>query len=243
MEKSILYIAIISSAFFCGCEQQPHNKPPVERIALTVRFFNSMAKHDSQAAVRQGTNIFNLDKSQNHVHTLVSIQESNEAISSAQKLVDAGRIDDALAVIEKARQLYPQNNALENARTKLRQLRNAPKLLMAMKNAKTFSSMSGARSAAETGLSQNLTPAMIELFRRYEEKEQLTAKRERQHTSNTLEAASSAAERAKAEDARREAENLRFMEEMERKSRESEQMRRDAGEVPFESEDKKDAKE
>lgn len=234
MKKIFLYISIASFIFFCGCERRKHTPPPTEEISLTVRFFNSMAKHDSATAVRQGIKIYNLDRSQNHVYTLVTIQESNEAVSMAQKFIDEGNIEKALDVIEKARKQYPQNNTLEIARTKLRQLRNAPALLSAMINARTYSAMSGARSAAETGLSQNMTPELYAFFRSYEQKEQIVAQQERKKTRDTLEAASSAAEKAKAEDARREAENLRFIEEMERKTREGEQMRQDAGAIPFE---------
>ncbi|MBE6377769.1 MAG: hypothetical protein E7051_02995 [Lentisphaerae bacterium] len=235
MKNFILFTMLATAvALLCGCEDKKHTPPPMERVSLVVRFFNSMKYKDSSAAVRQGQNIFSLDRSQNNVRTLIHIQESNEAVVEAQKLIDSGNINGALGIIVKTLALYPQNNTLENARAKLRQLRNAEQLLAAMQKARSSSAMSSARSAAETGLSRNMTPQLQKYFENYKLKEAKQAEFERKHTANSLEAASAAAEKAKAEDAAREAENIRFMQAMAEKTAIGEQMRKDAGEVPFE---------
>ena len=235
MKTSTLIITFLAAVtLLCGCERKPHTPPPVERVALVVRFFNSMENKNFASAVRQGYNIFNLDRSQNNVQTLIYLQESNDAVIEAQKLIDQNKVNEALPVIEKALKLYPQNNTLESARIRLRQLRNAEYLLASMKKARSSSAMSSARSAAETGLSQNITPQLQAFFDNYKQLEAKQADFERKHTADSLEAATTAAEKAKAEDAAREAENLHFMQEMAKKTAISEKMRKDAGSVPFE---------
>ena len=225
MKTSTFIITFLAAVtLLCGCERKPHTPPPVERVALVVRFFNSMENKDYASAVRQGYNIFNLDRTQNNVQTLIYLQESNEA----------DKVHKALPVIEKALKLYPQNNTLESTRAKLRQLRNAQSLIASMKKARTSSAMSSARSAAETGLSQNVTPQLQAFFDNYKQLEAKQADFERKHTADSLEAATAAAEKAKAEDAAREAENLRFMQEMAAKTAIGEKMRKDAGSIPFE---------
>ena len=230
----LITLLSITVALLCGCENKKHTPPPVERVALVVRFFNSMKNKDSAAAVRQGQNIYSIDRSQNNVRTLVHLQESNEAIVEAQKFIDNSNINAAIGVVVKTLALYPQNNTLENARSKLRQLRNAEHLLAAMQKARTSSAMSSARSAAETGLSQNITPQLQKYFEDYKLLEAKQSEYERKHTVDSLEAASAAAEKAKAEDAAREAENIRFMQQMTQKTAIGEKMRKDAGAVPFE---------
>ncbi|MBO7328928.1 MAG: hypothetical protein J6W00_09180 [Lentisphaeria bacterium] len=235
MKTSTVTITFLAVFFLlCGCERKPHTPPPVERVALVVRFFDSIKNKDYPSAVRQGYNIFNLDRNQNNVQTLIYLQESNEAVIEAQKLIDQGKVNQALAVIERALKLYPQNNTLESSRAKLRQLRNAEYLIASMKKARSSSAMISARSAAETGLSQNVTPQLQAFFDNYKLLEAEKADFERKHTADSLEAASAAAEKAKAEDAAREAENIRFMQEMAKKSAISEKMRKDAGSIPFE---------
>ena len=71
---------------------------------------------------------------------------------------------------------------LVSAYPKLVQLRNAEKLLIAMKNAKNASAMRGARIAARAGLSRNLTPQLRKYLQEYEKMEQRITDKERQHT-------------------------------------------------------------
>ena len=235
MKIVTLTVLLSILCFLCGCERKNSTRPPVERVGLVIRFFKSMEEGNSDAAVRQGHNIHAFDRSQNNVRTLIHLQESNEAIVKAQHLIDQGKIQEALKIIEDTLKHYPDNNTLENARSKLRQLRNAKTLLLSMNKARSFSAMSSARSAVETGLSQNITPQLQAYLDAFKVRENKRADFERRHTRDSLEAATAAAEKAKAEDAAREAENLRFMTEMAEKTAIGEQMRKDAGAVPFET--------
>jgi len=231
------YITLIITSFLLiltGCKQEKHTPPPVERISLVVRFFDSIQNGDPEAAVRQGKNIFNLDRSQNHVSTLISIQESNETVVNAQKLLDSGKVSLALSLITNALKTYPENNVLRRSKIKLEELKNAQKYLVAMTRARTAAAMSSARETAEIGLSSNKTDKLQKFLDDYETRVQELTKLEQKKTQDSLEAASAAAEKAKAEDARREAENIRFMQEIEKMSGEGEKMRQNAGEIPFE---------
>ena len=236
MDRIFTLIIVSALLLAAGCKQEKHTPPPVEKIALTVRFFESMQNGNSAAAVRQGKNIFNLDRSQNHVSTLISIQESNETIVAAQKLLNSGKVIQALALINNALKNYPENNVLRRSKIKLEELKNAGKYLTAMTRARTAAAMNSARETASIGLSANRTAKLQKFFDDYEVLEQKMAKLEQQKTQDSLEAASAAAEKAKAEDARREAENLRFMQEIEKMSGEGEKMRQSARDIPFEQE-------
>lgn len=234
MEKLLTYILFFSLLIFCGCERKAHTPPPVESLSLTTRFFDSIAKRDSATAVRQGKTIYQLDKSRNYISTLISIQQSNNAIAQAQKLLDAGKTKEALETVNNALKLYPDNDVLRKSKVKLEQLVNADRLLIAMARARSSAAMCDARETAETGLSENRTHALIAYLAEYEKLEKSIAMREEKNTQESLEAATAAAEKAKKEDALREAEYIKFMQEMASISEKGDQMRQDAGGVPFE---------
>lgn len=234
MEKFCTYFFIISLLIICGCEQKAHTPPPVEHVALVVRFFDSIEQKDSSAAVAQGKLIFQLDRSRNYISTLIGIQESNNAIAEAQRFLDAGETKEALAAINDALKIYPDNDVLRKSKVKLEQLVNADRMLIAMARARSSAAMCDARETAETGLSENRTPALIAYLAEYEKIEKAVAMREEKNTQESLEAATAAAEKAKAEDAKREAEYEKFMQETADMSEEGDQMRQNAGDIPFE---------
>ncbi|MBE6356255.1 MAG: hypothetical protein E7058_03980 [Lentisphaerae bacterium] len=210
---------------------------------MVVRFFKSVENKNSDSAVIQGKKIFALDETQNHVATLVSIQESNSTIADAQFYLVRGKIANAQKVIEKSRHIYPDNDVLKRSAIKLAELRNAEKYFSAMDNARGSAAMSDAREMTETGLSENMTPELIEYLRQYELREKAVAQKEQINTQAAMEAATQAAEKAKAADALREQENLRMHQELNQLAQKSESMRRNAGDVPFEAEDNDDVKE
>jgi len=203
---------------------------------MVVRFFNSMEKGESGTAVRQGEKLLALNPGRTHIQTLISIQESNEAIRNAQRHLDRRRINTALQKINDALKTYPDNDVLRRSRIKLTELTNAEKYFREMDRAKTASAMNEARETIESGLSNNHTPKLREYLLACEDIEKGLALKEQQNTQASLEAASAAAEKAKAEDAAREAENIRFMEDMAKMTDAGEKMRQEAGEVPFETE-------
>ena len=240
MNRIILSALLTAAILSAGCnKRRKHNPPPLERVSLTVRFFDSVSKRNSAAAVRQGRKIYALDPNQEYLLRLISIHESNEAVRSAQRMLRAGKVGEALKIVSRAVQDYPHNLTLKSTYPKLIQLRNAEKLLSAMDRAKNSSSMRGARIAARAGLSQNLTPEFSAYLQAYEEREKAVAEQEKKATQANLEAVKAAAERDRAADAKREAENVRFMEEMAKKTEAGEKMRQEAGEVPFDPNEKK----
>ena len=230
----VLFSAVIPSG---GCSK-PHKPLHMERIALTVRFFESIAARNSAAAARQGKKLYAINPSQEYILRLVSIQESNDAVGNAQNLIRQGRINEALPVVALAAKQYPDNRTLVTAYPKLIQLRNAEKLLKAMDRAKNASAMRGARIAAKAGLSRNITPAFQQYLDAYEKRESDLAKKEKDNLIASGKAVDKATIQAKKDDVDREKTNREFAEKTELLTKKGEQIRKEAGAVPFASEKK-----
>lgn len=217
-----------------GCSRRPHSAPPTERLALTIRFFRSVQSGDSAAAARQGRKLYMLDTRQDYILHLVSVQESNEAVGEARKLLLKGRINEALPIVSRAIRQYPDNRTLVSTYPKLVQLRNAEKLLKAMRDARQSSAMRGARIAARVGLSRNLTPAFNSYLEAYEKRERQVAERERKTIEKADQKATVDAKAALDADRKRAEADAQFQQNTSAKAAEGERVRKAAGEVPFE---------
>lgn len=233
MKKILTYILPLSLILICGCERKEHTPPPVERVALTTDFFKSAGENRSADAVFYGKTILRRNPSFNHVQSLISIHESNEAMGKAQLYLDQGKVNEAYNVVFKALKLYPDNEVLKRTRRKIEQLKSAEAYFAEIKRARSAAAISEARETIQSGLSLNMTPELQTYLARQARRERLLTRKEQQNTLAVLEEASKAAEKAKEEDAAREAENIRFMEEMADMSEEGQKMREEAGPVPF----------
>ncbi|MBR7104566.1 MAG: hypothetical protein IKC65_06465 [Lentisphaeria bacterium] len=163
---------------FSGCRKQPP-PPPTGRAELVARFFQSIENNDINAAMRQGVKLRSLDSHNENIIRLVEIQQCNAYISSAQQLVNAGKIREAISVLQKGVRQYPDNVTLRQLLPRVRQLRNARNLLRGMKRASNSISMRSALTAARIGLSVNTTPALEKYFAAYEKKILETEKKEK----------------------------------------------------------------
>ena len=232
--KRIVILTIALCALLlslAGCAKRKHRKPPLERADLTVRFFKSIREKNSELAVRQGKQLLALDPSADHIRHLISLQQSNDAIVSAQKMIDQGKINDALKLVRENSAKHSDNHTLTEAYSRLLQLRNAERLLRAMHRARNSSSMRGARIAARAGLSLNMTPKLENFLTAYEKRESALAAQEKAMTRKAEEAAKLAAEQAKLEDIKRKAEDKKFAAESAKKIAEGERVSQAAGGV------------
>ena len=161
-----ILVALTAAAILAGCDRE-HPAPPTERNELVLRFFENLEKGNTDAAIRQGRKLMALDPANDFIIKLVEVLESNAAIAAAQQKVDAGDIDSAVDILTDNIRKYPENRTLLQIRSKLRQLKHAPKLIRAMKTVKNPESMSASLTAARTGLSANLTPALRRYFDDY----------------------------------------------------------------------------
>ena len=230
--KRIVILTIILSALLlsaAGCSKRKHRKPPLERADLTVRFFKSIREKKSDLAVRQGRQLIAIDPSAEYIRDLISLQQSNDTIISAQKMVDQGKISDALKLVRENSKKYSDNHTLTDAYSRLLQLRNAERLLRAMSRARNSSSMRGARIAARAGLSLNMTPQLERFIVEYEKRETALAAQEKAQTRKAEKAAKLAAEQAKLEDVKRKAEDKKFAAESAKKIAEGERVSKAAG--------------
>jgi len=178
MQKSCFIFGFLSIALvFSGCGRK-HEPPPLERSELVVRFFRSILEKNPSVAVQQGKKLQQMMPQLDFMPQLIAIQESNDVLRSAQHKLDRGDIDHALKDIQFGISTYPDNRSLPVMRNRLRQLRNAPKLLQSMRNAKSSSSMRAALTAAEVGLAGNSTPELKQYFLLYNRQIALAAQKE-----------------------------------------------------------------
>lgn len=151
-----------------GCSRAKRKEPPLERLELVSRFFESVRNRDFEKAARQGDKLYAMEPNDFLKH-LTTIHESNIFMERAQKALDAGDVEEAFRIIEIGHRKYPQNRRLRDAHILLSQLRNAKTLIEAMKNARGDTAMRAALTAAEFGLAKisDQAPALKAYFKRY----------------------------------------------------------------------------
>ena len=174
----ILAPALLAALFLAsGCSE--HRKPPMERLELVSRFFNSVRTGELEAAARQGRKLYDMDHNNSFLLHLVTIHESNVFLRRAQQSLNKGDVEGTLKILAEGRQRYPENRTLSMYEAKVSQLRNAKKLIAAMENAKSSAAMSASLTAATTGLGANTTRELAEYFKEYEKRIAEVAERER----------------------------------------------------------------
>ena len=205
-------LLLISAAHLGGCKEAA---PPIpeERAKLVARFFQSIQNKDVKAAMRQGVKLRSLDKYNENIIRLVEIQQCNAYINEAQKAVNSGDINKAVAVLRQGVTQYPDNVTLRELLPRVRQLRNARSLLEGMKKASNSIAMRSALTAARIGLYVNTTPALNRYFDQYEKKilevekaEQLKARAEAEKRAKEEALKRAEAEKKAAEEAQKKAE-------------------------------------
>lgn len=162
-------VVLLTTFCLCGCGE-PVPPPPTEKAELVTRFFASINSKDVNSAMRQGIKLRSLDKHNENIIRLVEIQQCNAYVEAAQKKLNSGDVNGAIAVLRKGVQRYPENVSLRETLPRIRQLRNASKLIRGMKTAATSIAMRSALTAAKIGLSLNMTPALQKYFDQYEKK-------------------------------------------------------------------------
>lgn len=203
----------ILTLLIAGCSDEP---PPLPtgRAELVIRFFKSVENNDVNSAMRQGIKLRSLDKHNENIVRLVEIQQCNAYINEAQKAVNAGDINKAVAVLRQGVSRYPDNVTLRELLPRVRQLRNARSLLEGMKKASNSIAMRSALTAARIGLYINTTPALNRYFDQYEKKilevekaEQLKARAEAEKRAKEEALKRAEAEKKAAEEAQKKAES------------------------------------
>lgn len=166
--KIAVMIGVVVSVALVGCSK--HKEPPLERLELVSRFFDSVRKRDFETAARQGQKLYAMDRNNEFLLHLITIHESNFFLRQAQKELNSGNVDGALRILAEGSRNYPDNRTLRMYRTRIIQLRNAKSLIGAMKSARGEAAMSAALTAAETGLGTNMSPKLAAYFKSYEAK-------------------------------------------------------------------------
>ena len=170
--------AAAAGLFLAGCGNE-HPAPPSERNELVIRFFDSMKNHDAAAASEQGLKLQAMDTGNDYVSKLITIQQSNLYVDRAQKALNSGNVDGAVAALDEGLKRYPLNLMLSQLRSRVRTLKQVPGLLQAMRTAESTAAKSAALSAASSALAGNMTPEMTAWFDAYRAAIAEQAERER----------------------------------------------------------------
>lgn len=171
----LLALALLAAS--AGCSK--HQEPPMERLDLVSRFFRSVRNGDFEAAARQGRKLYAMDSNNAFLLHLVTIHESNVFLRNAQRALNGGNVEKALAILDEGCRRYPENRTLNMYRTRVFQLRNAKKLMRDMELAQSAAAMSASLTAAHTGLGANMSPQLAAYFKRYEARIAKVAEQER----------------------------------------------------------------
>ena len=161
---------LLAAAFAGGCSRREKVASPRERNELVQRFFTSLKSNRPDAAIRQGQKLLEMDPGSTFMPGLIQIQQSNAFIAKAQGRINRGDLAGAARIIDEGIKTYPDNSSLHDARRQIRQMRNAPRLIKAMEQAKSASAMNAALTAATIGLGSCTTPRLEAYFKNYEKR-------------------------------------------------------------------------
>lgn len=215
---------ILALLFVSGCGDN-HQPPPLDQMELTARFIRSVENGNTETAVRQGKKLLTLSPDAFYLAELIEIQEANDTVAEIQKLVNQGKIDQALQAVRNARRKYRTNRTFSEVYPQVSQLRNVSKIFRSLKRAKSSSAMRSARIAAQSGLSLNMTPELEKFLADYELRGAAVSARERADILAAERAAQEAALKIKQEETRRRAAEKKFEQETAKKSAEGERLR------------------
>ncbi len=164
--KKFLPAAWILAGLLCSCTPDVP-PPPVERNDLVVRFFRSLRQADGNAAAMQCEKLYAMEKRNYALLRLISVQQANDYIRSAQNHLDAGNLEAAIRVLESGLKRHPENGKLLRELGLLRKLRMAEKFILTMRTAPNPTAMNAALVAARTGLDGIEAPELTAFFNRY----------------------------------------------------------------------------
>ena len=158
--------ALILAGLLCACTPDAP-PPPVERNDLVVRFFRSLRQTDGNTAASQCEKLYAMEKRNYFLLRLISVQQANNYIRSAQNHLNAGNLEQAIRVLETGLKRYPGNGKLLRELGLLRKLRMAEKFFLAMRTAPNPTAMNAALVAARTGLDGIESRELTDFFNRY----------------------------------------------------------------------------
>ena len=164
--RKISLIFVFYLLFCAGCSPEVP-APPVERNDLVVRFFRSLRSSAGEAAAQQGAKLYAMDKRNYALLHLVAIQQANNYIRQAQGALNGGHLEKAIRHLENGLRRFPDNAELHKQLDKLRKLRHAEKLFIAMRTAPNPTAMNSALIAAQTGLSGIESAKLNRYFENY----------------------------------------------------------------------------
>ena len=148
-------IAFIFTLGLVGCGKKEIPPPPMAHALLVKKMFNNLSKKQHDPAVKRIQKVRALAPSNEFLIQLEERESCNKHIRKAQKLLDAGKVSQALTAINTARHLYPLNRNLLAIQMELIQLEGLQKHIKLL---------NAARSSKEMNLQINAIALFIKKY-------------------------------------------------------------------------------
>ncbi len=163
--------SVVCCLLLCGCAREDGGDADLrmEWVHLVIRMFHSMDSGDGAAAAEQAKKLQALDPENTYLITIMDTQRGNALIGKAQKLLDSGRLDEAIAVLEEGRRGMPFYGRIGQEIRRLRLLAVLQDAVRSYENASGLSERNAALLALERTAEQvNHGELTAELARRRE---------------------------------------------------------------------------
>lgn len=122
LKKLLAPLLAAAVVLLAGCGKEAPEAAPGERNQLLIRLFNSLDRGDYAAAMEQAAKLRTLDPGNAYLSKIVETQRANRCIQSAQERFDAGRIDEAIAILVEGEKQMPLDNNLPEALETVRRI-------------------------------------------------------------------------------------------------------------------------
>lgn len=125
MKKMYIWIFIVSlaSGLLAGCGKEERAiTPPTERNRLLIRLFQSIDSGDYAVSALQAEKFLALDPANLFLIQMAEIQRGNLAVQEAQKTLDQGNIQQAIAILRRTQQTTPLHTEISQQLDHLEQL-------------------------------------------------------------------------------------------------------------------------
>jgi hypothetical protein len=134
-------IAFIFTIGLVGCGKKEIPSPPAAHALLVKKLFNNLSKKQHDPAIKRIQKLRALTPSNEFLIQLEEREFCNNYIREAQKLLDDGKVPQALTVISAAKKKYPLNRNLLAIQIELIQLEGLQKRIKLLNSAKSSKEM------------------------------------------------------------------------------------------------------
>jgi len=134
-------IAFIFVIGLVGCNEKKIPPPPTAHALLAKNLFNNLSRKQHDPALKRIQKVRALAPTNEFLIQLEEREFCNNYIRKAQKLLDTGKVSQALAIINTSRRNYPLNRNLLAIQLELMQLEGLQKRIKRLNSARSSREM------------------------------------------------------------------------------------------------------